>query len=137
MVRQTAAEYLREMLEDTFPENTERRNCMETEEILNVIDEIIENANKIKELQEKIGASLIEVTKSILVYRTGTFLQYAETVGAKVMESGYVSKDTVLHHIRFYYKGYEFSAYVSQEELQEIREKVLPPTKVTEPNQNA
>lgn len=109
---------------------------MEKQEILKIIDEIIEKANEIKELQKRIGANLISDVEGFLVYSSDTFLEYAEIVGVEAIESGYVSPDTENHHIGFFYKGYEFAAFVSPEKLQEIREKVLPPTKVAEPNQN-
>lgn len=110
---------------------------MEKQEILKVIDEIIEKANEIKKLQKRIGASLINDVEDILIYSSDTLLKYAEIVGAEVIESGYGSPDTGNHRIGFFYNGYEFVTFVSPEELQKIREKVLPPTKVTEPNQNA
>lgn len=110
---------------------------MDKQEILKVIDKIIERANEIRVLQREIGANLIGEEEAILIYDVNAFLEYAEIAGAEVMESGYVSKDIENHHIRFYHNGFEFSAFIPPETLQEIREKVLPPTKVTEPNQNA
>ncbi len=83
--------------------------------------------------RKKINAKLIDSFKWILVYGENDLLKYAEAVGENVKETGYVSKDGN-HHISFAYNGYEFGLYVSPEKLSKIREKVLPPTKVTEPN---
>ena len=109
---------------------------MDRKEIRRIIDEIIEKSNEIKDLQCKINNGIVEDEKSIVVYSEDNLIEYAEAVGENVEESGYVSS-TGSHHIRFIYKGYEFSSYVTYEELLKIREKVLAPTKVTEPNQNA
>lgn len=109
---------------------------MDKKEILKIIDEIIVNANKIKDLQKKINAKVIDAKCSILVYDEELLLQYAGAAGELVKESGYISSDG-LHNIGFLYKGYDFVTYVTGDQLLKIREKVLPPTKVTEPNQNA
>lgn len=109
---------------------------MDRKEILRIIDEIIENTNKIKDFQKKIDAKVIDDKCSILVYDEELLLQYAEAAGKLVKESGYISNDG-LHNIGFSYKGYDFVTYVTRDQLLKIREKVLPPTKVTEPNQNA
>ena len=75
---------------------------------------------------------LIDDRSSILIFELEDFLKYAETVGEKFRTTGFVS--SVGHYqISFVYKGFKFSSFVSEEELREIREKVLPPTKVTEP----
>lgn len=108
---------------------------MEKKEIVKIIDEIIENADKIKDLQKKIGAGIIDDKCNILVYDEELLLQYAGAVGELVKESGYISSNG-LHNIGFLHKGYEFVTYVTGDQLLNIREKVLPPTKVTEPNQN-
>lgn len=108
---------------------------MKEQEILKIIDEIIEKANEIRKLQGKIGASIIGDPRDVLVYDEEELLKYAEIVGEYVKEIGFISSNRK-HGISFVYKGYEFCSYVSEDEFAQIREKVLPPTKVTEPNQN-
>ena len=104
----------------------------ERQEVLKIIDEIIEKANEIKALQKRIDVLLIDDRSSILIFELEDFLKYAETVGEKFRTTGFVS--SVGHYqISFVYKGFKFSSFVSEEELREIREEVLPPTKVTEP----
>lgn len=109
---------------------------MEKQEILQIIDEIIEKANEIKDLQKKINANLVDEVTNILVYKTKLFLEYAEIVGGTIKDSGYISPVSGLRNIFFEYKGYVFDTFVTEEEYEQIKEKVLPPTKVTEPNKN-
>lgn len=109
---------------------------MEKQEILQIIDEIIEKANEIKDLQKKINASLVDEVTNILVYKTKLFLEYAEIVDGKIKDSGYISPVSGNRNIFFEYKGYVFDTFVTEKEYEQIKEKVLPPTKVTEPNKN-
>lgn len=109
---------------------------MEKQEILQIIDEIIEKANEIKALQKKINASLVDEVTNILVYKTKLFLEYAEIVDGKIKDSGYISPVNGRRNIFFEYKGYVFDTFVTEEEYEQIKEKVLPPTKVTEPNKS-
>lgn len=109
---------------------------MEKQEILQIIDEIIEKANEIKDLQKKINASLVDEVTDILVYKTKLFLEYAEIVDGKIKDSGYISPVSGHRNIFFEYKGYVFNTFVTEKEYEQIKEKVLPPTKVTEPNKN-
>lgn len=106
---------------------------MEKQETLKIIDEIIEKANEIKDLQKRIGVNLIDDTSNILVYEANELLKYAEMLGERVKEEGFISS-VGLHYFSFVHRGYEFASFVPEENLEEIREKVLPPTKVTEPN---
>lgn len=106
---------------------------MRKEDVLQIIDKIIEKANEIKDLQKRIGASMIDENNDILVYEEKELLEYAEIAGECVKETSYVSSGGK-HRISFVYKGCEFCSFVSKEELAQIREKVLPPTKVSEPN---
>ena len=87
-------------------------------------------------LQKKIDASLVDEVTNILVYKTKLFLEYAEIVGGTIKDSGYISPVSGLRNIFFEYKGYVFDTFVTEEEYEQIKEKVLPPTKVTEPNKN-
>lgn len=105
---------------------------MEKQEILRVMDTIIERANEIEDLQKKLDARLIGDEDNILVYDEQNLIEYAEAANASVRESGYVSPDGAIS-IGFLYRGYVFNTYVTEEKLAKIREKVLPPTKVTEP----
>ena len=107
----------------------------EKQEVLKIIDEIIEKANEIKGLQKRIGAILFDDNCGILIHRMEDLLEYAEVAGENIRKTGYIS-DSGRYYIAFVYKGYEFGTFVSEKELQEIKEKVLPPTKVTEPNKN-
>lgn len=109
---------------------------MEKQEILQIIDEIIEKANEIKALQKKIDASLVDEVTDILVYKTKLFLEYAEIVDGKIKDSGYISPVSSQRNIFFEYKGYVFDTFVTEKEYEQIKEKVLPPTKVSEPNKN-
>lgn len=109
---------------------------MEKQEVLKIIDEIIEKANEIKALQKKINASLVDEVTNILVYKTKLFLEYAEIVGRTIRDSGYISQVSGHRNVFFKYKGCVFNTFVTEEEYEQIKEKVLPPTKVTEPNKN-
>ena len=109
---------------------------MEKQEILQIIDEIIKKTNEIKDLQKKINASLVDEVTNILVYKTKLFLEYAEIVDGKIKDSGYISPVNGHRNIFFEYKGYLFNTFVTEKEYEQIKEKVLPPTKVTEPNEN-
>lgn len=104
------------------------------DKIKEIIDEIIENSERIKTLKEIIGVSLSDYD-DLLVYKIDNLFKYAEALGGEVRETGYVSEDGFIG-IAFSYRGYKFSNYISKEELTKIREKVLPPTTATEPNQN-
>ena len=110
---------------------------MEKQETLRIIDEIIEKANEIKALQKKIDASLVDEVTNILVYKTKLFLECAEIVGGTIKDSGYISPVSGLRNIFFRYKGYLFNTFVTEKEYEQIKEKVLPPTKVTEPNKTS
>ena len=109
---------------------------MEKQETLRIIDEIIEKTNEIKALQKKINASLVDEVTNILVYKTKLFLEYAEIVDGKIKDSGYISPVSGHRNIFFKYKGYLLNTFVTEKEYEQIKEKVLPPTKVTEPNKN-
>ena len=118
--------------------NPEARVLYTTSEAFtNELIESIRNGNsssmsKFRDKYRNIDVLLIDDRSSILIFELEDFLKYAETVGEKFRTTGFVS--SVGHYqISFVYKGFKFSSFVSEEELREIREEVLPPTKVTEP----
>lgn len=106
---------------------------MEKQEISKIIDEIIAHMQKIKNLQKLIGASAISCCDDILIYDINNFVEYAKATKSNIEESGSVS-EFGNHKIMFYYCGYWFVTFASPEEVQKIKEKVLPLTTATEPN---
>lgn len=105
---------------------------MTNEEIKAKVDNLIDKMNQICQMQKDIGMSVIEDSIGIIVYKTDALFKYADVLNCQIRETGYKSEDGVVS-IGFEYRGYIFKRYIYPQEYQKIKEKVLPPTKVTEP----
>lgn len=105
---------------------------MTNEEIKEKVDNLIDKMNQICQMQKEMSLSIIEDFSGVLVYKTEVFLKYADVLNCQIRETGYKCGDGSIS-VCFEYRGYAFGAFVKQEEYDQIKEKVLPPTKVTEP----
>ena len=105
---------------------------MTNEEIKEKVDNLIDKMNQICQMQKEMGLSIIEDFSGVLVYKTEVFLKYADVLNCQIRETGYKCGDGSIS-VCFEYRGYAFRVFVKQEEYDQIKEKVLPPTKVTEP----
>lgn len=104
-------------------------------EIKNKVDALIKKMNQVKQMQKDIGMNIISDEENVLIYNADDLLEYADALRCVICANGYVSSEGNIH-IGFTYKGYEFVGYVTPQKHEQIKEKVLPPTKVTEPIQN-
>ena len=105
---------------------------MTNEEIKKYINTLVKEMNSVRDIQKKISACVIRDVGTVLIYEVDDFIRYAEALECNVHDNNYVSEFGNIS-IGFAYGGYEFSTFATQEEYEKIKEKVLPPTKVTEP----
>lgn len=113
----------------------ERRTKMRNKDIKKTIDLLIDKVNEIIKVQKEADINLFDETTGILVYDAEKLLEYADILETKVKKSNYVPASNCVC-IEFKYRGYIFDSFPSIKEYDRIKEKVLPPTKVTEPIQN-
>ena len=105
---------------------------MEKQKIKEKVDSLIDKMNQICKMQKEIGLSAIDDFRVILVYKVDVLLQYADILNCNLEKIDYKNEEGYVS-VSFKYRGYIFKTYIKQEKYDSIKEKVLPPTKVTEP----
>lgn len=115
---------------------------MEKENMKRIIDEIIEKKEQIERLQKEIGIEIFGISNEIVLYgNQAEFFDLADALRCEIYDTGacmeYCARNN--RKIYFEYRGITFSVYITamfiMDNLDLIKEKVLPPSKVTEPIQ--
>lgn len=105
---------------------------MAKEEIKAKLDALVDTIKRICKMQRELGMYVIHHKNEIvLVYDVEKLFEYAEATNTKVVEHGVLESGKF--EIGFSYRGCRFTTFLAPEEYDKIKEKVLPPTKVTEP----
>ena len=125
------------MFDGEIESKESERVSMNKSELKQIVDEIIDKMEQIRLLQEGAGVEVVRLNgKTYFSDARKKFFETADALNGQIQDTGEESYGGC-RKFRFVYRGIVFEADINaafiMDNLELVKEKVLPPTKVTEP----